>query len=194
MRRASFKLAKLRFGGWQIACYGFVHYEAEEAAKHAIKRPDLKSIVAGRASIAARAERLRQLYGQSGRDSARLWHAADASADAFLDCCRRDSIIVAAEMWQPAKAAPIVDLTGPGALAQVHVWPAGTGFVPTADLPLTDEEDEEEEKAFHQWLDELVLHLWQEDGEEEEDSASSEVSDGLWDDYTQEEWLVEHTH
>ena len=67
----------------------------------------------------ARAERLRQLYGQSGRDSARyvweaarawphgpnawlwirLWHAADASADAFLDCCRRDSIIVAAEMW-----------------------------------------------------------------------------------------------
>ena len=43
-------------------------------------------------------------------------------------------------------------------------------------------------------LDELVLHLWQEDGEEEEDSASSEVSDGLWDDYTQEEWLVEHAH
>ena len=34
--------------------YGFVHYEAEEAAKHAIKRPDLKSIVAGRASIAVR--------------------------------------------------------------------------------------------------------------------------------------------
>ena len=28
-----------------------------------------------------------------------MWHAADASADAFLDCCRRDSIIVAAEMW-----------------------------------------------------------------------------------------------
>ena len=53
---------------------------------------------------------------------------------------------------QPAKAAPIVDLTGPGALAQVHVWPAGTGFVPTADLPLTDEEDEEEEKAFHQCI------------------------------------------
>ncbi|CAE7479141.1 PARC [Symbiodinium microadriaticum] len=40
-----------------------------------------------------------------------------------------------------------VDVTGPGALAQVHVWPVGTGFVATADLPLTDEEDEEEEKA-----------------------------------------------
>ena len=53
---------------------------------------------------------------------------------------------------QPAKASMILDLTVSGVLAQVHVWPAGTGFVPAADLPLTDEEDEEEEKAFHQCI------------------------------------------
>ena len=50
---------------------------------------------------------------------------------------------------QPAKASMSIDLIG-SALALVHVWPAGTGFVLTADLPLTDEEDEEEGKAFPQ--------------------------------------------
>ena len=37
--------------------YGFVHYQAEEAAKHAIECPDLKSIEAGPASMAVRPSR-----------------------------------------------------------------------------------------------------------------------------------------
>lgn len=45
---------------------------------------------------------------------------------------------------QPAKASMSMDLTVCGALA-LDVWPTGTGFVLTADLPLTDEEDEEEQ-------------------------------------------------
>ncbi|CAE7245522.1 aop3 [Symbiodinium sp. KB8] len=100
--------------------YGFVHYQAEEAAKHAIECPDLKS-------IEARAERLRQLFspaGEGGKPMGGCFPMGQPAAPlpTLLSKAVRKSRMLAHQLWS-AITIPKATVERPGqSLAVSMSW------------------------------------------------------------------------